>query len=90
MGNSQRLMILCHLLEGEKLTGALERAVSLRQSALSQHMAKLRGNGPVRAWRVEQAVYYALAGSGPSEVIDVLHKLCCSCNTRRRSWSARN
>ena len=22
MGNSQRLMILCHLLEGEKLTGA--------------------------------------------------------------------
>lgn len=90
MGNSRRLMILCNLLEGEKSAGALERLVGLRQSALSQHMAKLRGDGLVRARREGQSVYYALAAKGPREVIDLLRKLYCSRTSRRRSRSAGN
>ena len=85
MGHSRRLMILCHLLAGEKSAGALERLVGLRQSALSQHLAKLRGDGLVRARREGQSVYYALADNGPREVIEVLHDVYCGRNSHGRS-----
>jgi DNA-binding transcriptional ArsR family regulator len=42
MGNTKRLMILCHLLDGELSVGQIAHAVDLSQSALSQHLAKLR------------------------------------------------
>jgi DNA-binding transcriptional ArsR family regulator len=90
MGNRRRLMILCHLLHGENSAGELERLVGLRQSALSQHLARLRGDGLVRARRDGQSVYYALAGKGPRELIEVLHKLYCGRNSRRRNRSAGN
>lgn len=77
MGNERRLMVLCHLMEGEKSAAELERLVGLRQSALSQHLAKLRAEGLVRARREGQRIHYALVGNGPREVIEVLHRLCC-------------
>lgn len=85
MGNRRRLLILCHLLEGEKSAGALERLVDLRQSALSQHLAKLRGLGLVRTRRDGQSIYYTLASDGPREVIVVLHRLYCESKRRRGS-----
>jgi ArsR family transcriptional regulator, virulence genes transcriptional regulator len=77
MSNEKRLLILCHLLDGEKSAGALERLVGLRQSAMSQHLAKLRREGLVRTRRNGQSIFYALAADGPREVIEVLHRLYC-------------
>lgn len=77
MGNQRRLMILCHLIEGEKSAGELERLVGLRQSALSQHLAKLRGHGLVAARRDGQSIHYALAKDDARAVIEVLHRLYC-------------
>jgi ArsR family transcriptional regulator, virulence genes transcriptional regulator len=77
MSNPRRLMILCHLIEGEKSAGELERLVGLRQSALSQHLAKLRSHGLVRTRRDGQSIYYALASKGPRDVIAVLYRLYC-------------
>lgn len=77
MGNPRRLMILCHLLEGEKSAGALERLVGLRQSAMSQHLAKLRREGLVGTRREGQAIFYALAAPEPRAVIEVLYRLFC-------------
>lgn len=77
MSNERRLLILCHLTEGEKSVGELERLVGLRQSALSQHLAKLRRHGLVRTRRDGQSIAYALAADGPREVIEVLHRLYC-------------
>ncbi len=77
MSNERRLMVLCHLIEGEKSAGELEQLVGLRQSALSQHLGKLRAEGLVQTRREGQSIHYALAGNGPREVIEVLHRLYC-------------
>ena len=51
MANSRRLMTLCHLLEGECSVGLLAQKVGLSQSALSQHLARMRALGLVEARR---------------------------------------
>ena len=45
LSNESRLMVLCHLRDGEKSVGALEDLVGLGQSALSQHLARMRAVG---------------------------------------------
>lgn len=77
MSNPRRLMILCHLIEGERSVAELEQLVGLRQSALSQHLAKLRGHGLVSTRREGQSIHYALASNGAREVIEVLYRLYC-------------
>ena len=52
LANQKRLQILYLLMEGEKNVGELERQVDLSQSALSQHLAKMREEGLV-AYRRE-------------------------------------
>jgi DNA-binding transcriptional ArsR family regulator len=83
MANQRRLMILCHLIEGEKSAGALEQLVGLRQSALSQHLAKLRARGLVTTRRDGQSIHYRLADRRARAVIEVLHKLYCGTKRRR-------
>lgn len=73
MANERRLMVLCHLAEGEKSVGTLERLVGLSQSALSQHLARLRRDRLVATRRAAQTIYYTLAGS---EVVAVIETLC--------------
>ena len=53
--NGKRLMILCSLAEGELSVGALNDRIELSQSALSQHLAKLRDDGMVSTRREERA-----------------------------------
>ena len=61
MGNERRLEILCHLSEGEHSVNELCRLVGLSQSALSQHLAKLRHENLVQTRRSAQTVFYSLA-----------------------------
>ncbi|MGH6912095.1 MAG: ArsR/SmtB family transcription factor [Geminicoccales bacterium] len=77
LGNPHRLMVLCQLLEGEKSVGELVRAVGLSQSALSQHLARLRRDQLVRTRRSSQTIYYALAGREPRALLEALHQLYC-------------
>ncbi|MET0574692.1 MAG: metalloregulator ArsR/SmtB family transcription factor [Mesorhizobium sp.] len=59
LGNSKRLVIMSHLLEGELSVGAIAERVSLSQSALSQHLAKLRSLDLVQTRRDRQMIYYS-------------------------------
>ncbi|HTV70722.1 MAG TPA: metalloregulator ArsR/SmtB family transcription factor [Rhizobiaceae bacterium] len=59
LGNSKRLAIIGHLLEGELSVGAIAEKVSLSQSALSQHLAKLRALELVETRRDRQMIYYS-------------------------------
>lgn len=59
LGNSKRLVIMSHLLEGEMAVGAIAEKVSLSQSALSQHLAKLRSMNLVETRRDRQMIYYS-------------------------------
>ena len=59
MANQKRLMILVQLLGGERPVGALAADVGLSQSALSQHLSKLRARNLVTTRRDAQTIYYS-------------------------------
>lgn len=75
--NAHRLMILCRLHEGEASVGALEQTVPLAQSALSQHLARLRRDGIVATRREAQTIYYRLADPKTRRLIKELYGLYC-------------
>lgn len=78
VANANRLMILCELKDGERSVSALESVVPLTQSALSQHLAKLRAEGLVSTRREAQTIYYSLADDRIARLIDTLDELFCS------------
>jgi DNA-binding transcriptional ArsR family regulator len=78
MGNPHRLMVLCQLAKGERSVGELERLIGLSQSALSQHLARLRRDNLVQTRRSAQTIYYSLAGGEASAVITTLYQLYCA------------
>ena len=62
LGNERRLMILCKLVEwGEANVSALAEAVGLSQSALSQHLARMRDEKLVTFRRESQVLWYRIA-----------------------------
>ena len=56
MANPKRLQILCSLVKGEVAVGALASQVGLSQSALSQHLSKLRAQKLVNTRRDAQTI----------------------------------
>lgn len=77
LSNRKRLLILCRLTEGETNVGALAEALRLSQSALSQHLARLRALGLVRTRRDAQTIYYALAGEEAPRIMAALADIYC-------------
>jgi len=77
LGNEHRLLILCTLLDGERSVGDLVDKIGLSQSALSQHLARLRRDGLVRTRRSSQTIYYRVAGAEAPAVLATLHSLYC-------------
>ena len=78
LANKHRLMILCELHNGERSVTALQTAIELSQSALSQHLARLREDGLVTTRRESQTIYYSLASSHVTKIIALLYELYCS------------
>lgn len=78
MSNEKRLMILCYLGQEEMSVGQLEKLVGLSQSALSQHLARLRRDGFVKTRREAQTIFYSLKGRETEVVIDALQRLYCA------------
>jgi len=72
-----RLMILCHLLSGEKSVTELENLLHARQAAVSQQLSRLRIEGLVRPRREGKATYYSLSDNRPRKVIEVVYDLYC-------------
>lgn len=78
MANEQRLLILCHLsAAGELSVSALGERMSLSQSALSQHLARLREDGIASYRREAQTLYYRLANEKASRLLALLHDIYC-------------
>jgi len=84
LANERRLAILCELTKGERAVGALVEAVGLAQSALSQHLAKLRAAGIVATRRDAQTVYYRLASDAAGSVMTTLAEIYCRPRPRPR------
>lgn len=77
MSNQHRLMILCQLTNGEKCVSELEKVIGLSQSALSQHLARLRRDDLVKTRREAQTIFYSLNGREAQSVIEILYGLYC-------------
>ncbi len=77
LANKSRLMILCHLAEGEKSVAELQEYVGLRQSALSQHLAILRKENIVKTRRSSQSIFYSLASDEAKVMMATLYELYC-------------
>lgn len=63
---------MCHIARGELSVGAIAEKVDLSQSALSQHLAKLRNSGMVRTRRDRQMIYYSCADGMVPSILSAL------------------
>ena len=78
MGNERRLVILCQLVaHGEMSVGAMAEKIGLGQSALSQHLAKMRDEGIVATRREGQTIWYRVTDGRVEELMVILHRLYC-------------
>jgi DNA-binding transcriptional ArsR family regulator len=78
LGNEQRLLILCNLLERPMAVGELNQRVELSQSALSQHLALLREAGLVETRRDAQSIHYSLPSGPVTRVMALLQDIYCA------------
>ena len=81
LGNEQRLLILCHLLDGPLSVGELNQRVELSQSALSQHLGLLRELGLVETRREAQTIFYSLPDGPVVRVMALLQEIYCQDGT---------
>lgn len=85
IANERRLLVLCQLAEtGEAHVSGLAESVGLSQSALSQHLAKMRAEGLVAFRREGQTLWYRIADPRIEQLLATLHDLFCRPQKKRR------
>lgn len=77
VANARRLLILCELAKGERSVGALQQAAGLGQSALSQHLARLREAGMVDTRRESQTIFYRISDPDLELLMAALYDVFC-------------
>ncbi|MBL8582671.1 MAG: winged helix-turn-helix transcriptional regulator [Rhizobiaceae bacterium] len=75
LGNSKRLAIVTLLLDQELSVGALATQVRLSQSALSQHLARLRNLGLVETRRDRQMIYYSCRSTRVRQLVEAIDRI---------------
>jgi ArsR family transcriptional regulator, virulence genes transcriptional regulator len=77
LANPHRLQVLCLLVQGEMSVGAVQQQVALSQSALSQHLARLREEGLVETRREGTSIFYRIADPAVLQIMQVLAAIYC-------------
>lgn len=78
LANENRLLILCRLVQTREMSvGDLVAAVGISQSALSQHLAKMRAEGLLATRREAQTVHYRIADPGATRMLTLLKDIYC-------------
>lgn len=83
LGNDKRLLIMCLLLNDEISVGDIALQVDLSQSALSQHLAKLRALGLVQTRRQGQTIFYSSKSPKAEGIVRILDELLAAAEPRR-------
>jgi DNA-binding transcriptional ArsR family regulator len=78
LAHESRLVILCLLIQGERTVTELEQLLDMRQSAVSQQLARLRADDLVEARREGKNVYYSIARPEVIEIVGSLHQAFCN------------
>ncbi len=78
VGNENRLLVLCLLIEhGELSVGQLLEYLELSPSALSQHLARMREEGLVANRRQAQTLYYRIDDPAVTALVASLKTIFC-------------
>ena len=77
LAHESRLLLLCKLIDGEKPVGELEDALDIRQSTVSQQLARLRLEGLVKHRRDGRQVFYSIASDDVRKIIRALADIFC-------------
>ena len=78
LSNENRLLVMCYLAEAQEMSvGELADRLGLSQSALSQHLGKLRDEGLVETRRQSQTIHYRVADPKAVQLLTLLHDLFC-------------
>lgn len=90
LGNEKRFAIMCHLQNAELSVGAIAEKVELSQSALSQHLAKLRAMNLVQTRRDRQTIYYSTDSVAVEMLIETMERIYGNASTRRHESGQHN
>lgn len=77
LSHEGRLMILCHLSNGERSVTELETLLDSRQAAVSQQLARLRQEGLVTARRDGKMIWYSIADPKVGRAVAMLYDMFC-------------
>lgn len=77
LSHEARLRVLCDLVGGERTAGDLVRRSGLSQSALSQHLSRLRAEGLLATRREAQSIHYRIADPRAARVLAILYEIYC-------------
>ena len=77
-------MILCYLAHGEKSVTELEELLSLRQSAVSQQLSRLRADNLIEARRDGKAIYYSIVDERAQRITELVYDLFCGPDAPKR------
>jgi ArsR family transcriptional regulator, virulence genes transcriptional regulator len=77
LSHPTRLLVLCSLVEGEKAVGAMADELGVSQTALSNHLSRLRAQGLVDYRRDHRVLYYYLKDANVVRILGVLHDIFC-------------
>lgn len=78
IGNPDRLLLLCQMLQGEYAVGELEALLDIQQPTLSQQLGVLRNEGLVSTRRDGKYIYYRVSHPHVQVILEVLHQLYCA------------
>lgn len=85
LAQESRLLVLCLLAEKERSVSELEAILSIRQSALSQQLARLRYDDLVTTRRDGKQIYYSIADEDVRRVISVVYDIFCQDEQKPRA-----
>lgn len=75
LANSNRLIILNHLLDGEACVGEIEKLLLITQSALSQHLSRMHDEGILSRRRDSQQIIYKIKDQRVKKILKLIFKI---------------
>ncbi|WP_435640452.1 ArsR/SmtB family transcription factor [Micavibrio aeruginosavorus] len=84
LSNGHRLMILCHLLDGEKNVSDLIDLTGIPQTSMSQHLSKLKREGIVTYRREHRVLFYTIAQHDVVQIMGILYEKFCSPQAKKK------
>ena len=76
-GNEDRLLLLCHLSQGEYSVSVLEEITGIQQPTLSQQLGVLREDNLVKTRRDGKWIYYSVDDPKVLTLLQCVYQLFC-------------